>query len=95
MTGGATRLLHLEQNRITVAIDKDLPHALDVATLLPLLPDARATAAVINGFAGGKRSLPGLEIHVRQHENLAGGRVLGNHRQEAVVRIEGWEFAHW
>src|SRR6478752_7926733 len=75
---GPAELLHLEQDRVRVAVDEDVPHLLDVAALLALAPELAAAAAEVDGAPRAHRLLERLAVHPREHEYLAGVRVLGD-----------------
>jgi hypothetical protein len=87
---GATNLVDLQQDRVGVAVDEGSPDALNVAALFALLPKPLATAAVINRLAGGDGRIPGLAVHVGQHEHATGGGVLHRHWEQGIVVTEVW-----
>ena len=85
---GALAFLHdLEPQRILVAIDPKLLHALDVAGGLALLPQLPARAAEIPGLAALAGLGQRLGVHVRDHQDVAIAGV-GHHRGDQTVGVE-------
>jgi hypothetical protein len=91
---GAADLVDLEQDRVGVAVDEGGPDSLDVAALFTLLPEPLATAAVVDGFAGGDGRGPGRAVHVREHEYAACRGVLDRDREQGVVVTKVGQFGH-
>src|SRR5690606_13913019 len=84
VAGDAADLFDLEQHHVVVAVDAHVEHALRVAGLLALVPQLPARARPIHGLAqfGGARER--LAIHPREHQHVARGRLLRDHRNEPV-----------
>src|SRR5262245_25646284 len=84
MAGPRPHLLDLDPDRVLIAVDAHLDHALHVAGALPLAPERPARAAEVPGLPGRDRPLKRLRVHVRDHEHLARARVGGHAGDEAV-----------
>ena len=61
----------------------------------PLRHSRPRAAAEVHGPAAGQRFVPGLAIHVGDHQHLAGRRVLGDGGDETVGAGKGgrWRIA--
>src|SRR4051794_27413657 len=81
VAGGSGRLDERE-DRVLVAVEAQLLHALDVAGRLPLVPQLLARARPEPHLARRAGALERLVVHVRQREHLAGARVLDYAGQE-------------
>src|SRR5437879_1948164 len=75
MAGGAADLMYLEQHRVGVAVEEDLPDFLDVARFLALAPQALPAAAKVDGPAGTHGLLERFLVHPRQHQHLPRGGI--------------------
>lgn len=84
MAGGPSDLFDLEDDRIAVTVDQNLPDELDVAGLLPLAPQSVAATRKIDRPAGGERLLPRLAVDVSHHQNGAVVRILRNCRNQSA-----------
>ena len=80
-----SRGMHSKQHGIRIAIEPDLADLHRVPAGLALFPQALPGAAEEGGAAGATRRLPGLAVHVRNHEHLAGPGVLHNGGDESIV----------
>jgi len=83
VTGGAD-LLDLDEQRVAVAIERDIFYGLGVAAFLAFHPEFLAGAAPEMGFAGGDGFFEGSAIHPRHHQDAAGAGFLHNGGNEAV-----------
>src|SRR5260370_1268759 len=68
--------MHLDQQRVTVAVDVDAVHVLGVTGRLPLAPERPARARPEVGETGPARRLKRVPAHPRHHEDLARLGVL-------------------
>src|SRR5262245_29804830 len=87
MAGPRPRLLDLDPDRVLIAVDAHLHHALHVAGALALAPERPPRAAEVPGLPGRDGPLERLRIHVRDHEHLARARV-GRHAGDETVGVE-------
>src|ERR1043166_5562006 len=97
MAGGAGGI-DPQLDRILVTIDANLTHPQDVAGGLALLPQPPARAGMEVGEAGLAGPRQRLGVHVRQHQQRAGGRIDRDRgdqpggvepRREAVIVVGG------
>src|SRR5262249_22274606 len=84
MAGARAGLLHLDPDRVLVAIDPHLDHALDVARTLALAPEALAGAAEIPRLPARDGAPQRLGVPVRDHQHLARARLGHDAGQEPV-----------
>ena len=92
VAGDAALLLDDDQDRVAVAVEPDLAHALDVPRLLALVPQLPARARPVVHLARGGGALERVAVHPREGEHLAGVRVLGDRRRQPVgVPADGVE----
>src|SRR5450755_61902 len=92
---GLAGLLDLQQHDVVVAVEAQLPHLLDVAALLALLPEAPARAAPVVRLAelGGLGER--LAVHEGEHQDVVRSALLHDRRNEAVrVPLHVVEPAH-
>jgi hypothetical protein len=82
-----TFLVHLDQQRVGVAIDVDALHLLDVARHLALAPPGRARAGPEVREAGLEGRGHGGAIHPGDHQHVAGVRFL-HHGGDQALRVE-------
>src|ERR671920_989755 len=68
--------LHEHEDRVLVAVEPELLHALDVARGLALVPELLARARPEPRLAGLARAPERLVVHVRERQHLAGAGVL-------------------
>ena len=85
VTGGAALLRDFQQDCVGVAVDVNLSHLLQIATFFAFFPKSAAAAAVVDRLASSERLLPGVSIHVGEHQHLARRKVLSNCRQQGIV----------
>ncbi len=78
-------LLHLKYQGVVVAIDEGLFNLLKMAGFLPFKPKFAARAAVVVGLTGPSCFVPGLLVHIGQHEDIPGLIVLDDHRDQAFT----------
>ena len=84
MAGGPGGLDQRDEG-VAVAVVAQLPHALDVARGLALVPDLVAAAAVEVDLAGLEREPQRLLVHVGERQHLARARVLHHARHEPAL----------
>lgn len=82
VTGPASELLYLKEERVIVAIDKGALDLLKVAGFLSFEPKTFPGAAVVVGLFGLAGLFPGLTVHVGHHQDLARAVVLNDDRYE-------------
>ena len=82
MTGCSTDLVDTNEERVGIAIEIDGLQLLHIATFLPFTPQFLAAAAVVANASRPQCLLIGFAIHIRQHENIPRGIVLGNDRNQ-------------
>src|SRR5262245_44621455 len=87
MAGPRPFLLDLDPDRVLIAVDAHLHHALHVAGTLALAPERPARAAEVPGLPGRDGALERLRVHVRNHEHVARARV-GRHAGDEAFGIE-------
>ena len=85
---GGTRLHHLVDQAVVVAVGEDPLHLLDVAALLALLPELLPAPAVVVGEAGLLREPHGLFAGIGHHQHLAALCILHDHRDEPVLEFQ-------
>jgi hypothetical protein len=81
---------YLEDKAVLIAIDQNLLDLLAVPALFALSPQFAAGSAEICAVAGSNGLVKRLTIHVGDHQDLAGRRVLGDGRYKAII-IESWQ----
>ena len=84
IVAGRADLLDLDQQRVAVAIKRDVFHGLRVAAGLALHPELLARAAPEMGLAGGEGGLERGAVHPRHHQHAPGGLLLDDRGDEAV-----------
>src|SRR5574337_350470 len=84
---GRTRLFHLDQQSVLIAIVKDVFDALDVARGLPLLPEFPARPAPEPGEPGFDGFTKRFGIHVRDHQHFVVPPVLDHRRDQPLVIV--------
>src|SRR6516162_5836738 len=82
MTGDSARLFNGEQDRVVVAVEAHLAHALHVPGRLALAPKAAARARPVVRFACLHGARERIAIHPREREHLARSSVLRDRRDE-------------
>ena len=90
---GDTDLFDLQEDGIAIAVDQNLFDELIVAAFFSLTPEAASAAAEIDRSPSFQRFLIRLFVHPGQHQHGAGGGILSDRREQAVVAIEigaGW-----
>src|SRR5690349_9237389 len=70
VTGGAAALVDFEEHRVGIAVDANLLHLLGMTGGFALEPELVARRAPVTRAAGGEGFLPGLPIHVGNHEDF-------------------------
>ena len=93
MAGGAF-LADLQQDGVSVAIDKDAHHRLPMAAFFAFAPQTTTTTAEVNRPARALRFLKSLAIHPGHHEHVAGFGVLRDGGQQPIVAGEIGNVAH-
>src|SRR5262245_39406356 len=88
LVAGGARLLDLHEHAVAVAVDVDLLHVLHVTRALSLDPELVPRRAPVRGATGPERVMPGLRVHVGDHQDLAGAGVLRDRRDEAATLRE-------
>jgi len=88
MASRAADLLDAKQDGVAVAIEMNTVDELHVSAFLALPPQFFTASAVINSAAGGERFGVAFGVHVREHEDIAGGDVLRDGRQKPSVGRE-------
>ena len=74
VTGGAG-LLDPDPDRVLIAIQAHLDHALGLTGRLTFSPQRIARTAEVPGLAARDRLAQRLVIHVRDHQHVAGGSI--------------------
>jgi hypothetical protein len=82
---GRSDLVRQDQQGVSIAIEPDFAHVLNVAGGFPFLPQLSARAAPEMDEPGLKGFGEGLAIHIRQREHLSSRGVLDDGRDEAVL----------
>src|SRR4029077_7673773 len=85
---GRSVRLDLEQQRVAIAIDRDLAQDEDVAARLALAPQATTRPGVEMDLAGGEGRGQRFSVEVGDHQDAPIGDVLDDPRDEAVARPE-------
>src|SRR5690606_13383883 len=85
VAGDPALLLDLQQHRVAVAVDADLAHVLHVARRLALAPQPATRTRPVDGAPGSGRLRERFTVHPRQHQHLAGARILRYDRDQSVV----------
>ena len=81
---GRADLLHGDQQRVAVAVQRHRPHVLVVAGGRALHPVLPAAARPVGGPAGGQRAMQRLVVHPGEHQHVAGA-VLAHDRGDETV----------
>ncbi len=76
-------LMHLQQDGVGIAVYKDRDHLLAMAAFFSLAPEAIATAAEVDGIAGGHGFRKGLGVHPSHHEDIPIVCILGNRWEQS------------
>src|SRR6202167_5272392 len=84
---GSTGLFDPDPDRVLIAIDPHLDHALDMAGAFAFSPQRMAGAAEVPGFPAGDGLAQGFIVHMRDHQHLAGAGV-GRHAGHEPRRVE-------
>src|SRR5260370_23734278 len=84
MASAGSGLLHLDPNRILVAVEAHLHDPLHVTGGFALAPQALPRAAEVPSLAGRYRVGDGLRIHVRDHQDLARTRMRHDAGHKAI-----------
>ena len=85
---GRSCLVHDVEKRVVVAVHEDAPHLLDVSRGVPLLPEFVPAPAPVRRELRLHCRLYRLTVGVGQHQDLAGLRLLGHDRHQAVALCE-------
>src|SRR5262249_7053592 len=86
VAGRAAALVDAHHDDVTVAVDPQAAHALRVAALLALVPDAPLRAAPVVDLARLERAAQRLLAHVRDHQHVA-ARVVDRDRDDEAVAL--------
>ena len=78
VAGRSADLIHFDQQRVGVAVEEKFFQLLNVAALFAFAPQLVPAAAEVDDSARLQRFLIGRLIHVGQHQNLAGRRILSD-----------------
>src|SRR5206468_72424 len=81
---GHAVLMHLEQERVAIAVRVHAVDVLGVARRLALAPQNLARARPEMALAGPQCRIEGLAIHPGDHQHLAGLRLLDDGGNETV-----------
>jgi hypothetical protein len=73
-----------KQDRVVVAVEPDLAHALHVARLLALAPQLRARPRPVMRLAGRRGALERLAVHPRERQHAPAPRVLRDRGDQPV-----------
>lgn len=76
--------MHADQKRIRVTVQADFDDALHIARCRAFVPKLIPAARPEKRFPFFKSKLQGLSIHVRQHQDVAGLRILDNRRDQST-----------
>ena len=87
MWQAAPDLLDPDPDRILIAVQAHLDHALDLTGSFALSPQRVAGAAEVPGLATGDGLAQGLVVHMRDHQHVAGAGV-GRHAGHEAGRVE-------
>src|SRR5262245_17351249 len=80
---GTTRLLDLDQHRITVTVERDRSDLLEVPGSLAFDPVLLPAARPVCAAAGGERAMQRLIVHPPQHQHFTGVVLLCDGREQA------------
>src|ERR1700722_2948195 len=92
---GGSGLLDPDPDRVLIAIDPHLDHALDMAGAFALSPKRVTGATEIPGFPISDSLAQGFVVHMRDHQHLAGagiGRHAGHEARCVEFGLEGQPF---
>ena len=78
MAGCAADLLYQEQDRVGVAVKAYGLNLLDIARGAALVPEFLPAAAPVMSFARAESCIPGVFIHIGEHQDFPGGGILRN-----------------
>ena len=84
VAGPGPRLVHLDQQRVAVAVVADAPDVLTVARRLPLAPELLPAPAPEPGAPGLEGAAEGLGVHPGEHEDGPVGGVLDDGAHQPV-----------
>src|SRR4051812_14608307 len=88
VAGDAARGFHLQHERVAVAVQPDLAHALHMARALALLPQGAPRPRPVHRLARIDGALQRLAAHPRDHQDLVRGGVL-RHRGHQALGVPG------
>ena len=74
-----------ELNRVLIAIDEKINHALHLARCVALAPERIARARPVMGDAGVQRQPQGFLIHVSDHEDVTAFNLGGDANNQPVA----------
>jgi hypothetical protein len=81
---GGTGLGYPVQDRVTVAVNQDLPDCLDVPRRLPFTPKRGPGPAIVVGLSSRGRALQRLPIGVGDHQDVPGTALLRHHGDKSI-----------
>ena len=84
---GAADLMHLQQDRVVVAIDEDFLHFLDIARLFAFAPELIAAAAEVDGAFGADGFVGVLEEGEEALGNDLPGEAVAIFQPSALLRV--------
>ena len=84
-----------EQDGIGVTIDADLEDFLSMPAFFAFSPKFIAAAAEVGSHTGLQGFIEGLPVHPGEHEDLAGGGILGDSREETAGGVEIGQLWGW
>lgn len=82
---GSPGLLHLDQNRIRIAVNGDIVHHLHVSARFPFHPEFLSRPAPEPRPPGFNCLVERCPVHPGHHENPATSDVLDDRRDQAVA----------
>ncbi len=88
MAGRPSDLIHFEQEGVPIAIEINLFNFLKISRGLPFDPNFLARPRPEGGLLCFQRLFPRLSIHITQHQDLVGGGLLDDHRDEPIPFLE-------
>jgi hypothetical protein len=88
-------LLYFNEKCVLIAVTTNVFNSLHISRSLPFLPEFLSRAAPIPGETGLNGPLQGLQVHICDHEYLAGLPVLDHGRDKTLlIKLEIGRYFH-
>lgn len=82
---GRSGLLYFNEKRVLITVVENFLDPLHISRRFPFLPELPARTAPIPGQTGLNGPLQRLQVHIRDHEHLAGLPFLDHGRDKTLL----------